>query len=830
MEHQKSRQDNIVQPKSRHLIVMNQLKKKEENWNHRFYVSKQLKNESVEKFQPKLSQLQAKLIEVQNYYDIPEFHRQLFLMCLKTLPKINQAILFEIEEIQLKKSHIQQCMQAVESRERCLSALLKHIQLIENNPGDEQLISKSAELITHLRILSINVVEQIIGWRQYLMKFLVNIHSTESISLPYTYYKENYLIKMKKDVLYIQNSTLSNYYQFSKQSDPFFVAITRPATDLNKIVQFISKPLLKRIKNCELLIQEEASQMQKEDKSFYNQLNSRDQIKMTKPPKRSNLSQNQNRVLIKQLDPTDFTNQTSGSVSKINPQKQSTQSTKQAQENQFKQELIKISNEQIQKTQGRQQLQIPSVQQSADKRNKDSSLDQKNKDSSKINSPKSLTQVATQNENEIKILKCQLNDTLVENYLKDISDDFKKSWRGEIAQMLHQYQSQEESFCLGIYQNNKLVGFGQCFLDPSLQERKLMLSHFSTAEYSQFQEYLKMILQFIWDLDSCQEIRMSLYHYNQNDCFQANKEITTKLKELNFKWKVVQSVNSETRFTVMAIRRPAELKITKQYDPIFLQHLFYTTENTQTKNENQFFSLSGLTNLNTKVDFQDHQINSIKDILSASAYQFKGIKLQEQTRQAFHDYIYESFEHLNEINPYNNDIQQLQEQVISSFSKECYRWSKFKLANHNKLIYNSFRPESNIDHAKVFMSESGDIKVYIIATDQSNTSIFVFEYQEELNLQKVQSILIQCGMQVPIDQNLNIPQFTLNCKAQVQDNIMGVGRFSTAYRPKMMDIHNAEGLIIKPPFVFGIINEDFNELTNMPNLFFRVEEQHCLQL
>ena len=34
---------------------------------------------------------------------------------------------------------------------------------------------------------------------------------------------------------------------------------------------------------------------------------------------------------------------------------------------------------------------------------------------------------------------------------------------------------------------------------------------------------------------------------------------------------------------------------------------------------------------------------------------------------------------------------------------------------------------------------------------------------------------------------------------------MGVGRFSTEYRPKMMDIHNAEGIIIKPPFVFGNI-------------------------
>jgi hypothetical protein len=33
------------------------------------------------------------------------------------------------------------------------------------------------------------------------------------------------------------------------------------------------------------------------------------------------------------------------------------------------------------------------------------------------------------------------------------------------------------------------------------------------------------------------------------------------------------------------------------------------------------------------------------------------------------------------------------------------------------MIYNHFRVEPNADHAKTFMSESGDRKVYLISTD-----------------------------------------------------------------------------------------------------------------
>ncbi|CAD8086576.1 unnamed protein product [Paramecium sonneborni] len=827
IENRKSKQEQVINTKSRHLIVMNQLKKKEDNWNNRFYVLNQNKNESVDKQKPKQINNTSKLLEVQDYYNIPEFHRQLFLMCLQTVPKNNQAIQFEIEEMQQKKSHIQLCMQAVEAREKCLSFLINHIQQLLDYPGDEQLLQKSAELITHLRILSINVVEQIIGWRQYLMKFLVNIHSEESISLPYIYLRENYLIKMRKDIQYITSSILSNYYQFSIKPDPFFVAITKPAEDSNKIVQFISKPLLKRIKNCEVIIQEEALQISKDDKSIYNQANSKDQIKMSpekaihpgriRPPKRQEQSQNQKRIIYKQNDHNNelLSNQAQNLVPKNIPLRQP---NKQGSVTPQKQNSVKVTPND---SNNKQQAQQQNLSQSEQKK--------------QISVHAAVPFIEQQNiivddDDTFKVKKCQLIDQKVIDHLNNINEDFQKCWRGEIQLMQNQYDQQDDSFCLGIYQKDQLLALGQCYLDQSLQERRLMLSHFSTKDPQQFQELLKIILKFIWEIDPCQEIRMSLYHYNQNDSFQANKEITAKLKELGFKWKVVQSVNSETRFTVMAIRRPSDIDQPKQFDPIFLQHLYLTCDQNCIQNKESFTSLYCLTTLNTKIDLDDEMINQYKDSLVQAQFGFKGIKLQEHSQNDFNIYINQYFEGFEQINPFNSEVTLSSDKVISSFCKECYKWSKCKLAQHQRLIYNGFQTVSNIDNAKVLMSESGNLKVYLISSDQSSTSIFVFEYNEEITLQKVQLILNQCGVQVPIDQNLYVPQFIVNSKVKVSNNVIGLGRFSTAYRPKMVDIQSAQGYIIKPPFIFGIINDDFNEITGMPNLFFQVQDIHCLQL
>ncbi|CAD8174902.1 unnamed protein product [Paramecium octaurelia] len=821
MEHRKSKQEQVVNTKSRHLIVMNQLKKKEENWNNRFYVQNQNKNESVEKQKPKQINNTAKLIEVQDYYIIPEFHRQLFLMCLQTLPKNTQAIQFEIEEMQQKKSHIQLCMQAVEAREKCLALLINHIQQFQDCPGDEQLLQKSAELITHLRILSINVVEQILGWRQYLMKFLVNIHSHESISLPYLYQRENYLIKMRKDISYITNSILSNYYQFSIKPDPFFVAITKPAEDSSKIVQFISKPLLKRIKNCEAIIQEETSSIAKDDKSIYNQANSRDQIKMSpekpiqpgriRPPKRQEQSQNQKRIIYKQHDQNEI-------ITTIPKGVQARQPNKQGSATPQKQNSIKVTSNYDSNNKQQAQISLPLSE-------------QKHQNSLHAAGPITDQQNGIpEDDDTLKVKKCKLTDEKVIDHLNNINEDFKKSWRGEVQLMQNQYDQQDDSFCLGIYQKSQLMALGQCYLDQSLQERRIVLSHFSTVDPQQFQELLKVIIQFIWEIDPCLEIRMALYHYNQSDSFQANKEITTKLKELGFKWKVVQSVNSETRFTVMAIRRPSDIDQPKQMDPIFLQHLYLTCDNNTIQNTDAFSSLYCLTTLNTKIDLDNETISSHKDNLIKTEFGFRGIKLQEHSSDDFNAYIKQYFEGFEQLNLSNSEVSLSSDKVISSFCKECFKWAKCRLAQHQRLIYNGFPSVSNAETAKVFVSDSGNLKVYLISSDQSSTSIFVFEYNEEITMQKVQSILNQCGVQVPIDQNLYVPQFIVNSKVRFSDNVIGLGRFSTYYRPKMVDVQIADGYIIKPPFVFGILNEDFNEITGMPNLFFKVQDTHCIQL
>lgn len=64
------------------------------------------------------------------------------------------------------------------------------------------IIEKSSELLTHLRILSLNVVECILRWREYIQQayYITRsiVKTNQTIMIPFMYEEINYLIKVKK--------------------------------------------------------------------------------------------------------------------------------------------------------------------------------------------------------------------------------------------------------------------------------------------------------------------------------------------------------------------------------------------------------------------------------------------------------------------------------------------------------------------------------------------------------------------------------------------------------------------------------------------------------
>ena len=117
---------------------------------------------------------------------------------------INDIIKNEISNLICKRSSIQICYKAIKSRENCL-VLLKST-LVSNyfdikNKGKylilyKELLEKCYEILSHLRILNINVVESIFKWREGIFKDF-QLSDSKLIQIPFIYEKQNYLLKVK---------------------------------------------------------------------------------------------------------------------------------------------------------------------------------------------------------------------------------------------------------------------------------------------------------------------------------------------------------------------------------------------------------------------------------------------------------------------------------------------------------------------------------------------------------------------------------------------------------------------------------------------------------
>jgi len=67
---------------------------------------------------------------------------------------------------------------------------------------EEELKEKASELLTHVRILSLNAVETILKWREYIQQayYITRgvVKANQTIIIPFLYNDVNYLLKVKK--------------------------------------------------------------------------------------------------------------------------------------------------------------------------------------------------------------------------------------------------------------------------------------------------------------------------------------------------------------------------------------------------------------------------------------------------------------------------------------------------------------------------------------------------------------------------------------------------------------------------------------------------------
>jgi hypothetical protein len=130
-----------------------------------------------------------------------------------------EAIHREAGELQKGSEPILHVLKSVTKREDLISQLYELESRVGETP-DEIVQKEASEVLEKLRITSLSVIESILSWRVRLSK-----------PLAFLWQDQNYLIKMRSDLNFLQQSALSNYFFFSEgASDPFLRQAAGPRT------------------------------------------------------------------------------------------------------------------------------------------------------------------------------------------------------------------------------------------------------------------------------------------------------------------------------------------------------------------------------------------------------------------------------------------------------------------------------------------------------------------------------------------------------------------------------------------------------------------------
>ncbi|EAS06719.3 hypothetical protein TTHERM_00688590 (macronuclear) [Tetrahymena thermophila SB210] len=669
-------------------------------------------------------------IQINNLWEennIPDFHRVLYVECTKQFKKkqFTTIIQQEIQSLKERKSFIQICLRALRARQQCLKTIREYILQEQENQQNlsEQSQHKFGELIVHLRILTLNIVESILRWRDYLSQ-LSSISSKQKMqNLKFLFQGENYLLTLQNDYSFICDSYLKNYFSFwSSTSDPFFLA-TQSSNNSFICNNPIKSDVLQRIRASELILLEE--------KIF------------------AKLEIKQNELLISPLG----------------------------------------------------------------------------------------------------LFEDEAEDFL-SNYLKEIPLIIKNSFVSDAKQIFENVKYEQELNWVKISTNFGKLMQGLCifYVDKNcFTQRRIVISHVSSINQENFQSVLQKFIEYIWSNDYTDEIRITLhYQYDENKDYKINAEIQNSLKSIGFKWKQMQSEkDTGLKSTIFGLNRPqtiqkGSIKLQNQ-EPISYKQLSILQDkssqefpNLEFQSYDQSLLILGL--------LQKSKCSSeiLKAVLQSSPkkkqQQFvppgtkeEKIKLNDRIREVY-DQIFDQSES-------SNAIGLLQQNTLSDicFSKLCYRWLNFhtfQLENYNHSYIRIKIDEQNKQYYIMATSPLISSPIYLIPTDDKSIVAFIINLKgqdvEQIKQGKlckfVNEIINSSNKDQVKNDELWIPTFKKsldfhNYSVDVQEEsdtapqIISKILVSTSYiQPIQASLQikqpSQEAYIFQAPFLFGLIKAD----------------------
>ncbi|CAG9310870.1 unnamed protein product [Blepharisma stoltei] len=211
---------------------------------------------------------------------IPEPQREAFRNSVFNLPR-NKAYAIinrEIDDLQKSRSLVQLVLRAITAREESLKSIQEMNEYLSKAPDWDKLKEvqlECAELLHAHRILTLNVVESIVKWREQLVyaMLLNQTDSSKKTLIPFIWEGINYIEKMRHDLDFLYSSDFSKVFLFSEKPDPLLKTPSRIQggsrhksrikdgyfMDDGKVVIPLPSALMKRVSIAEMVILENTS-------------------------------------------------------------------------------------------------------------------------------------------------------------------------------------------------------------------------------------------------------------------------------------------------------------------------------------------------------------------------------------------------------------------------------------------------------------------------------------------------------------------------------------------------------------------------------------------
>jgi len=734
---------------------------------------------------------QERLLATWDRLNIPLFHREAFVKCenIQNLKQTVENIKKEIDEIETNCSSIQLAIKAVTARENCLKQLRAVIQKFYQSASgqegadeinEEELKQKSFELLTHLRLISLNVIETILKWREYIHQTFYSsrtaVKAVQLLSFPFIYNQSNYLTKMKTDTKDLAETPLSKFFNLSTKSDPFFIEPSSEPAQPGKLALSIPKNILSRIRACDFTLQNEVTG----DLSKINEVYSPDisSLKMGGTPSDRSLKQSEQGATKKptgniKIRNTSLTKPRRGEVQdppQLKPEnsnKNTTNSHPSTQNNltdgDIEHKVKDLSDNKIEMTNNLTDRlpekivqPLPSPKEVKQQPVKLEVVEQPKPE------PVPVEEKIESTANSVKPMDLYEDemDGYLNKYLQKIDQNMKDSFLSDPKVLLERANMGQDPIWFELVEvagAEKKTGLAVAHIDNTVfTARRMVILHFTTEDREVYQDFLSQFIEYLWKNDECSEIKISLYHLEDaNGNFGSDKNLEQAIKKLGFRWKqLTNDKYTGKRYIDYLVKRPegAVCTVAKVNDePIHVRSVVVlsdlegeTSMNRAPKCliDNRYAILSAaLKHCEEKLD----QLNDNDTKRSRNYLQVISSLAQEGKKKIGE--LTGKFENLEELQAFITEKleekAELAPQIDAKYSKNIfttsllnliYRWKSFNITSHKVEGKNcKYLKINNNSELVQFQSKYKNSSVYFIPTDDNEVNIFLTDNDAIVN-------------------------------------------------------------------------------------------------